>query len=522
MTAAIHRARALLPFTNNRPDAGEHHGHLFRSAYALMLNTLLTGGSGFVFWLLAARLYAPGQVGVDGALISLMAAVSTMCQLNLGNIFPRFLPETNNPTRAIVLGYAAAGTLALCAGTVAILVVPHFSKNLEALGSNPALSAVWVAAVVLWTVFALQDSALTGLRFARWVPVENGAYGLLKIAGLIFLAAIGTANGIFISWVVPMALLLIPVNLIVFRRAVRAHTPSGTHGIVHTWGRRRFYRFFGLNYLASVLDQGMFAALPLVMVAVVGATQTAYYFIPFTIVTTLDALAYNMTTSLTVEGAFAAHRIHELAVAASRRFVMILVPVTLVLVVAAPVVLLPFGRAYAEHGTAVLRILAVASLFRAIVTLNDAMCRITGRGLTLVLFSATRCTAMLVLTVLLASRWGPTGAGVAWLVTQVAVACLAAPLLWRFFHPAGPDGSSEPDGPSDPAQPSGGDLVPEFMGRSELAVTTTPPFVPGAQYGAGLGDPPPGTAGPGGNTPPPHLSGEHPWPQLDASRRSGK
>jgi O-antigen/teichoic acid export membrane protein len=519
MTGAIERARGWLPSPNNRErrSTSRSHGQLFRSAHALMLNTLLTGGSGFVFWLLAARLYAPSQVGVDGALISLMAAVSAMCQLNLGNIFPRFLPEATNPSRAIVLGYATAGTLSLVFGTIAILVVPHFSKNLEPLGANHALSVLWVLAVVLWTVFALQDSALTGLRYARWVPAENGAYGLMKIGGLVILAVVGAANGIFIAWVVPMMLLLVPVNLVIFRHAVHAHTPSGTDGIVSTYGRARFYRFFGLNYVASVLDQGMFAALPLVMVAVLGATQTAYYFIPFTIVTTLDALAYNMATSLTVEGAFASHRVHELAVAASRRFLLILLPVTLALVIAAPLVLLPFGRAYVEHGTVVLRIIAIASLFRAVVTLNDAVCRIRGRGVTLALFSATRCVGMLVLTVLLATAWGLAGAAIAWLVTQVAVASMAAPLLWRFFHAASaeePNGSERPGGD---ANPGGQELVADDTAPADLPDGLPPAGAFGADFLMRHREATAESVQLGGLASPVQGSQGGPWPTLDRS-----
>jgi len=88
-----------------RPAGARGHAeqHLFRSAYALMLNTVLTGGSGFLFWLLAARLYTPAQVGVDGALIALMASVSAICQLNLGNVYPRFLADATRAAETIAL-----------------------------------------------------------------------------------------------------------------------------------------------------------------------------------------------------------------------------------------------------------------------------------------------------------------------------------------------------------------------------------------------------------------------------------
>ena len=47
--------------------------------------------------------------------------------------------------------------------------------------------------------------------------------------------------------------------------------------------------------------------------------------------------------------------------------------------------MLPFGRAYAEHGTGVLRLLLCASIFRAVIALFSAVSRAQGRGLRLAL-----------------------------------------------------------------------------------------------------------------------------------------
>lgn len=75
-----------------------------------------------------------------------------------------------------------------------------------------------MVAVVLWGIFALQDAALTAMRQAPWVLLENGLFGVLKLAGLALLFAIGSTHGAFIAWVVPMCLLLYTVNWLLFRR----------------------------------------------------------------------------------------------------------------------------------------------------------------------------------------------------------------------------------------------------------------------------------------------------------------
>jgi hypothetical protein len=229
-----------------------------------------------------------------------------------------------------------------------------------------------------------------------------------------------------------------------------------------------------------------------------------------------------MATSLTVEGAFAAHRVHELAVAASRRFVLILLPLTLTLVVAAPLVLLPFGRAYAEHGSTVLRILAVASLFRALTTFNDALCRITGRGLVLALSSAMRCAVALVLTVLLANAWGLAGVGIAWLAAYVAVAAMVAPMLWKFFHHAGVGGADGSHGPGGESLPGGPHFVADGDVHSNTPADPSPSVLPGARHATGYRESAADFAHPVGLPEKLHSSREHPWPALDANLSSAE
>jgi hypothetical protein len=66
----------------------------------------------------------------------------------------------------------------------------------------------FLAATVAWCIFTLQDCVLTGLRRSIWVPVESVAFGVAKIGPLVVFAA--PAAGIFASWRIPMAVVLVP------------------------------------------------------------------------------------------------------------------------------------------------------------------------------------------------------------------------------------------------------------------------------------------------------------------------
>ena len=87
--------------------------------------------------------------------------------------------------------------------------------------------ACWfVVSTAAWSVFSLQDSALTGLRASVWIPLENAVYGVVKLGLLVVVAQTSLSDGVFTSWTLPVVALLVPVNLLLFRRLIPRHAAS--------------------------------------------------------------------------------------------------------------------------------------------------------------------------------------------------------------------------------------------------------------------------------------------------------
>ena len=81
--------------------------------------------------------------------------------------------------------------------------------------------------VVIWTLFAVQDAALTGLGKARWLPIENGLAGIAKLALLPL--CVGMMLGLLWASLVP-ALIAVLVMLPLLNRLTRPSGPtSGRH-----------------------------------------------------------------------------------------------------------------------------------------------------------------------------------------------------------------------------------------------------------------------------------------------------
>ena len=447
------------------------------TAWALMANTVTTSVLGMVFWAVASRRYSPRRLGEDAALISAMILLSTVSQLNLSMGIPRLLPQVHDRRWRPVLGaYGVTSAIAVVVTGAFVAVVPRLAEGFAFLGDDPALGFALVGAVVLWNVFALQDAVLTAARWAAAVPIENGLFGLLKIALMLWLAEAVGGHGVFVAWLLAMALLLLPVNGLIFGKVL----PSGpgparlsSVTALPLAQRGLVARYLATDYVAALLSQGSTALLPLLVIGVLGREDNAYFYVASLISGAVGALAHSLSTSLVVEGA---HEESDLASFTRRsvvRYATVVVPGVILAIVAAPLVLAPFGPDYAARGTTVLRLLLAGTVPQAVVTLYLGVERVRAQvrhvlaveGATVVLVTFGAIVGM---------RWyGLAGVGTAWLAAQSAMAVLVAPRLWsvvsgghshseRQEKVRGRRGTLGPGGPRPPgavAFPSAVDLV---------------------------------------------------------------
>ena len=420
---------------------------LVRSAYSLAANSVMTAGLGMVFWIVAARIYPSDDVGRDSALIAGMVQLSTIAQLNLANTLIRFMPGRAAAGRMLVGAYAASALAALVLATGFVVLAPAVSAEFRFLTEEPLTGVGYVGAVTLWGIFALQDAALTAMRRAHWVLVKNGVFGALKIVCLPLLLALGVAHGTFVSWAIPMCMLLGPVTWLLHRRILATAGPTiADESRPSAPDRRRLARFLALDYLAAVFIQTSLMILPLIVVGILGSRANAHFYIPFTIAVALDAMFWSMSTSLVAEGALAPQRVPELVRLLVQRVAFIVVPVIGVLVAAAPIVMLPFGEEYVNASSNVLRILLVASLFRGAMLLANAIWRLEGRGGRIAAGEGFMLLGLLCAAIPLAHAFGVIGVAAAWLGSALAVGCAVLPLLMRYIrrpagHTVGPSAS---------------------------------------------------------------------------------
>jgi O-antigen/teichoic acid export membrane protein len=403
---------------------------LFRNAYALMLNTGLSSVLGMAYWMVAARHYSPYDLGRSSAMLSAMLFVAGLSQLNLIGALVRFVPRAGRYTGRLVAGsYLVSAAIALVVSTAAAFAGHQWAPVGSVLRMDLATGALFVLATVVWCVFTLQDAALTGLRQALWVPLENSVFGLAKIGLLVAFAAFSFRSGLFASWWLPAAVLLVPMNLLIFRRLIPRHVTEGGAG--EGIALRQVGRFVAGDYLGSLFVQAAVTLMPLMVAAKLGAGANAHFYVAWTIVTAVDLLASNLAASLTAEAAREEARLAEYLRAVGRRVVFLLIPIVTAVLFAAPLVLSVFGSTYASEGTTLLRLLCAGVMAKSVAALFCGAARVRRRVSSIVAVQAAQCLLLFALSVPGLDRFGITGVGLAYLVSQSVVAVFLLPSLVR-------------------------------------------------------------------------------------------
>lgn len=411
---------------------------LFRNGYSLVTSAAITSGLGMLYWILAARTYSAEVIGVNSALISTMIFLASLSQLNLTNGLIRFVPNFGRLTgRFILSAYLVSTAVALIASLIFVLGSGWWSPTLATTFQNNPLLVVWfVGATMTWCVFALQDSAMTGLRQATWVPLENFFFSVSKIILLLMFADMLTGLGLFASWTFSVAVLIVPVNLFIFRRLIPIHQQRRRNPDTKI-SAGLIARFVVGDYLASFFWMASTDLIPLLVVELVGTEANAYFYLTWMIAYSLFLVSRNMGLSLISEAAADEKRLHEYSYSILVQNGRLISLALLVILPGAPFILQLFGPSYVQEATGLLRLLCLSALPNVATALAVSIFRVQKRIKALMVLQGSLSAIVLLLSVLLLPRIGIIGVGIAWLVGQsiVAVVLLATTLRPVWLSP---------------------------------------------------------------------------------------
>lgn len=449
--------RQCRPVSPSRERRGQglgrkHVTQLEVSALALMTTTATTAVVGLLFWTAAARMHAAADVGRASAVLSTAAMLAVVASLNVGIVYTRVLPGAGSRSRFLVLsGYALAVGVAGLLSTAFVVLFPYGSLF-------PSLTdrLIFPVLVVVLALFVLQDWVFVACRIAKWVPIEQLAFSVLKLALLVILAGwSGGALGIVLAWGIPAAAAVFVVSPLLIRYVI-SREPGRSENAAPLPGRAALGRIVISEYATGITAQIVPLLLPLIVVAKLGTEANAYYAMPWMISSAVTVLIWNICSSFMVEASHDTSQTADLVRRSLKLATLVCAGGMATLLIGAPLLLSVLGDAYATRGTTLLRLMAAALPFTVITTFYTCLSRVQQKMGRVVLIQIATAVAVVGLVNVLTGPLDIDAVGVAYLATEAAVALAVVTPLVRELRTMGvyPGGRRL-------AHPDANDLVPD-------------------------------------------------------------
>ena len=415
---------------------------LYRNSLAIMLNSAIGAFFGLLFWIMAARSMPSGEIGLATALISATELILVLSRLGLDQGLVRFLPGSENKSglystfliSTILCSFIITVPLMALGWIYASLLGPALSST----SSYPLLFSITgqissvlsdhisyrtilllFVYILLATAEFMQCVAFAAIRRADLSIVQNLLLGM-RIPAIIILAPIlapSGVDGVLISLVIAYMLAFVVAAILLHKHGL----PMTANFDVYTL--KKVSSFSLANYSAGIFSILPAALLPMMIVSVTGAKESAYFYIACSIATLLSVIPTAVSTSLFVEGS------HELplrknVINAGKFTLLLMIPALILIFLAGDRLLMLFGKEYTEQTFMLLRTLALSSLFYTVTSIYITIKKVQKK------VAAVNYVNIALSFLILASAypalrtWGLPGAGYAWLGAHILLSVI--------------------------------------------------------------------------------------------------
>jgi O-antigen/teichoic acid export membrane protein len=401
------------------------------NSVALIGAKVATMGLGFVFWIVAARLFAPAEVGLAAAVVSAMMLCTQLALVGLGSAVIALYPRHQaRPEALLNSAFTIATLVSVISGVLFLLLAAGLFSELDIVGAEPGYALLFVLAGVLGTLGILFDQVSTALRRGDQVVTRGLLFGGSALAALTLLAFVTEASGsraIFVPWVVA-GFAAVALGLGQLRRSLGGFRIRPT---LRREPARELLRTGIPNWALTVSERAPGLVLPVVVIELLSPAANAAWYPLWMMAWALYIVPIQVGMTLFAE---LAHDPGSLRISMRRgiRSSLLLGGTgAVVLAVGGEIPLSLLGDGYAAAGIGPLRILVIAVVPLTFLHVYFATCRATGH-----LGEATATgwgsgVAAVAAAALLAPAFGLMGMATAWLVVQLAAGAWAAARLRR-------------------------------------------------------------------------------------------
>jgi O-antigen/teichoic acid export membrane protein len=399
---------------------------LYRNSIYLMLSTASLTISGFIFWIVCARLFNPDQVGIATALISVMALISNFSLLGLGNSLIKYLPSSDMKNDKVNTSFTLVGLTTIFASSIFLVFLKAFSPKLLFVRENLFFTILFILIIILYSLNLISEYVFIAHRSSVYVLIKNTIFGIARLFLPFVFIALG-AYGIFISFGSALIVSFLFCLFIFISKYKYILKPSINIDIVKILGR------FSLgNYLAGFIGSLPMMVLPILITNSIGAAYSAYFYMDSMIANLLYIIPIATSQSLLAEGSYSESELKIHLKKAIRIISLIILPAIALIVLSGRYILLAFGKNYSNEGIIFLWILALSGIFISINYIGSTIFFIKHKVKLVIFINLLGSAIIFGISYLLISK-GLLGIGIAWATGQAIMSLiyLASVFLYK-------------------------------------------------------------------------------------------
>jgi O-antigen/teichoic acid export membrane protein len=429
--AASTRGRRLRARPAGRPRALAMEAN----SLALIVTKVATLGLGFLFWLVAARLFPPSEVGLAGGVVAAVMLCVQLALLGVGSaVIAMFPAHQERPGR--LLDTALTGSLvtgAVVGLAFAALAAAAFTQ-LQVVGARPAYLALFVAMSALGTAGVVLDQISTTLRRGDQAlsrGLLNGVLSLVAVAALASVPAAGSM-ALFACWVAGVAAAF-ALGALQLRHALARYRFRPRIA----WPLVRPLVVVGLpNHALTLADRAPGLLLPVLVTELLSPAANAYWYAVWMMAWVVFVIPVQVGMTLFAEAAHRPEAIDGLVRHAVRWSLALGVAAAAGLALVGSLVLSLLGARYAAAGAAPLRALVWGIVPMAFIQAYYARCRAASRLGEAIAVAVASGTLTVAVATAAGVASGLTAMAVGWVGVQALAGVWATVRLRALARPA--------------------------------------------------------------------------------------
>ncbi len=280
---------------------GLYADNLYKNSFYLMLSNIVSGLLGFIFLMIATRFYSPYDIGIYSAMFSAISLIILFSMTGgFGNVLIKLVPSASSLDKnKLVFSFLMISCfMALIMSFIFVFFMEVFSSKLIFLKENLFYGFIFILFAIFSTVAALFNGIFMAFRRTKYILIEGITMNIGKIIllplfisylymGIFYSTGIGTLLGVFIS-----LFLLYKARLINFKLNINFDIIKQNFNYILT------------NYFSSIAS-GLFGLLlPILILNILSAEMTAYFFIAWTIFSLITSFLMSTITSFFIESSY--------------------------------------------------------------------------------------------------------------------------------------------------------------------------------------------------------------------------